>query len=122
MTWRKDDPMSLLQITPWGKELTHELIGEEQHSLEAELAMTEVEEVLERWSEEIDNHGVVVAFGAEPANERYTDATGESLVDFGFIFELGVLGLDRFELDGDFFAGDGVYAGEDGSWCGEQGE
>ena len=87
---------------------THQLICKQQNRLETEFPVAEVEEVLEGWSEEIDDHGVVVAFGAEPANERYTDATGESLVDFGFILELGVLGLDRFELDGDFFTGDDV--------------
>ena len=94
MTWRKDDPMSLLQITPWGRELTHELIGEEQHSLEAELAMTEVEEVLERRAEQIDHHGVVVALRPEPTDKGDANTTGEGLVDLGFILELGVLRLD----------------------------
>ena len=84
------------------------MISKEKDGLQAELAVAEVEKVFERGSEEIDNQRIVVAFGAEPANERYTDATGESLVDFGFILELGVLGLDRFELDGDFFTGDDV--------------
>jgi len=57
------------------------LIGKEQNRLEAELAVTEVEEVFERWAEEVENHRVVIAFCAEPPNERNTDAASERLVD-----------------------------------------
>ena len=87
---------------------SHELIGKKENSLEGELAVTEVEQILERWAEKIDDHGVVVGFGTEPADKGYADATSKSLVYFGLVFELGVLGLDRLELDGDFLAGDQV--------------
>ena len=87
---------------------THKLIGEQKDSLERELAVAEVEEVLEGGAEEIHNHRVVVALGAEPPDEWHADTTRKCLVHFGLIFKLRVLGFDRLELDGDLFAGDDV--------------
>lgn len=87
-----------------------ELIGEQQHGLEGEFAVAEVEEVFQGRAEQVQDHGVVVAFCAEPADEGNADAAGEGFVDAGFVFELGVLGLDGFELDGDLLAGDDVSA------------
>jgi hypothetical protein len=46
-----------------------ELICEEQGSLQRELAVAEVEQVLQTRSEEIQNHGIVVTLGSEPAHE-----------------------------------------------------
>jgi hypothetical protein len=86
------------------------LIGKEKDRLERELAVAKVEEILQAGSEEVDNHGVVVTFGTEPANERDSNTTGKRLVDTGFIFELRVLSLDTFKLDGNFLAGDNVRA------------
>jgi hypothetical protein len=73
--------------------LTYKLVGEKQHSLESELAVAEVEQVLERGAEEVHYHRVVVALNSEPAHEGDTDSTGESLVNLGLILELRVLGL-----------------------------
>lgn len=87
---------------------TYELVGEEENSLEGELAVAEVEEILETGSEEVDDHGVVVALDSEPSHERNSDSTGERLVHLGLILELRVLGLDGLELDGDLFARDDV--------------
>jgi hypothetical protein len=97
---------------------THELVGEEQSRLERELAVAKVEQVLERRPEQVEDHGVVVAFDAEPAHERDADAAGEGLVDLGLVLELRVLGLDGFELDGDFLARDDVDAEVDVAWQG----
>ena len=83
---------------------SHELIGKKENSLEVELAVTEVEQILERWAEKIDDHGVVVGFGTEPADKGDANAAGESLVYLGLIFKLRMLRLDRFELDCDFLA------------------
>ena len=80
------------------------MVGKEEHSLEGKLAVAEVEKVFKRRAEEIENHGIVIAFGTEPPNERNTNTTSEGLVDFGLILELGVLSLDGLELDGDFLA------------------
>ena len=90
-----------------------ELVGEQQHGLERELAVAEVEEVFERWAEQVEHHGVVVTFRAEPSYEGDADAAGEGFVDAGFVLQLRVLGLDALEFDGDLFAGDDVGA------CGE---
>ena len=89
---------------------TYQLVGKEEYSLKAKLAVAEVEKILERRAEKVEDHGIVIAFGAKPPDEGNTNATSESLVDLGLIFELGVLSLDRFELDGDFLAGNDVDA------------
>lgn len=85
-----------------------ELVGKQQHGLQRELAVAEVEEILQTGTQQVKNHSVVIALGAEPADERDTDAASERLVDTSLIFELGVLGLDALQLDGDLFARDDV--------------
>lgn len=85
-----------------------ELVGEKKNGLQGELAVAEVEKVLQTGTKEIDDHSIVVTFGTEPADEGNTDTTGERLVDTGFVFELRVLGLDVLKLDGDFLTGDDV--------------
>jgi hypothetical protein len=87
-----------------------ELIGQEQDGLQRELAVAEVEQVLQTGSEEIKNHGIVVTLCSEPAHEGDTHTAGQRLVDTSLIFELGVLGLDALELDGDLLARDNVGA------------
>jgi hypothetical protein len=87
-----------------------ELIGEEQDGLQGEFAVAEVEEVLERGAEQVQDHGIVVALGTEPAHEGDTDTASEGLVDAGLILKLRVLGLDALELDGNLFTGDDVGA------------
>ena len=87
-----------------------ELIGQQKNGLQGELAVAEVEKILQAGSEEIKNHGIVVALGTKPADKWDTDTTGERLVDTGLIFELGVLGLDRLKLDGNFFTRDDISA------------
>jgi hypothetical protein len=85
-----------------------ELIGQQKNGLQGELAVAEVEEILQTGSEEIQNHGIVVTLGTEPTDKWDADTTGERLVDTGLIFKLGVLGLDGLKLDGDFFTRDNV--------------
>lgn len=87
-----------------------ELVGEQEDGLEGELAVAEVEEVLERWAEEIEHHGVVVALRSEPSHEWDADTASKGLVDACLVLQLWVLGLDRLELDGDLLAGDDVSA------------
>lgn len=89
---------------------TYHLISKEQDGLERELAVAKVEEVLERGSKKVDDHGIVVALLAVPSDERDTDTTGEGLVDFGLVLELRVLGFDRLKLDGDLLTRDDVDA------------
>lgn len=85
-----------------------ELVGQEEHRLQRELAVAEVEEVLEAGPEEIQDHRIVVTFRAKPADKGDANSTGEGLVDAGFVLELGMLGLDALELDGDLLARDDV--------------
>lgn len=88
----------------------NELIGKEQHSLQRELAVAEVEQILQTRSEEVDDHSVVVTLSTEPTHEGNANTTGKGLVDTGFIFELGVLCFDALEFDGNFFSRDDVGA------------
>jgi hypothetical protein len=81
-----------------------ELVGQEQDGLEREFAVAEVEEILERRAQKVQDHGVVVAFCAEPSYKGNADTAGEGFVDTGLVFQLGVLGLDALELDCDLFA------------------
>lgn len=85
-----------------------ELIGKEEHGLQGELAVTEVEQIFQTGTKEVKDHGIVVTLGTEPANEGDADTARERLVDTGFVFELGVLSLDTLELDGNLFTGDNV--------------
>lgn len=85
-----------------------ELVGQEQDSLQGELAVAEVEKVLQAGAEQVENHGIVIALSTEPADEWDADASGERLVDTGLILELGVLGLDALKLNGNLLTGDDV--------------
>lgn len=85
-----------------------ELIGEKKNSLQGELAVAEVEEILQTGSEKVKDHSIVITFGTEPANERDTDTTGEGFVDTSLIFELRMLSLDRLKLDSNLFTRDDV--------------
>ena len=87
-----------------------ELVGEEQHGLEGELAVAEVEEVFERRAEQVEHHGVVVTLRAKPSYEGNADAAGKGFVDAGFVLQLRVLGFDALELDGDLLSRDDVGA------------
>lgn len=86
----------------------NELIGQEENSLEGELSVAEVEEVLQAGAQKIKDHGVVVTFGAKPADERDANSTGQGLVDASLILKLGMLGLDALQLDGNLLTGDDV--------------
>lgn len=85
-----------------------ELVGQEKYSLERELSVAKVEEIFQTGTEEVENHGIVIALGSKPADKWDANATGKGLVDASLIFKLGVLGLDALELDGNLFSGDDV--------------
>lgn len=87
-----------------------ELVRKQEDGLKRELAVAEVEQVLQTGAKEIQHHGVVVTFCSEPTDKRDANTTGEGLVDTSLILQLRVLGLDALELDGDLFSGDDVGA------------
>jgi len=84
------------------------LISEQKNGLKAELAVAEVEKIFKRRSEKVQNHCIVVALCSEPPHKWNADTASKGLVHFGFIFELGMFGLDGLELDGDFLARDDI--------------
>ena len=47
---------------------TYHLVSQHKNRLQAELALTEAEEVLETGSQQVDDHDVVVALDAEPSH------------------------------------------------------
>lgn len=46
--------------------ISHHLIGEHEHGLEAELAIAEIEQILQRRSQQLHHHHVEVALAAVP--------------------------------------------------------
>jgi hypothetical protein len=92
------------------------LVHYQVHGLERKLAVAGVEESLERRPEEIQNHRLVATAGAESLHKRHADATSEGIVDLTLIHELGMLGLDGFELGDDHFAGNNIDAQVDITW------
>jgi hypothetical protein len=82
-----------------------ELIGKQKNRLQGKLAVAEVEQVLQTGAEEIQDHGIVITFGAKPADKWDSNTSSQGLVDTGFILQLGVLGLDALELDGNLLSG-----------------
>jgi len=88
----------------------NELVRQEEDGLERELPVTEVEEILQTGAEEIEDHGVVVTLGSEPADEGDSNAASHRLVNASLILELGMLGLNALELDSNLLAGDDVGA------------
>ena len=97
---------------------THELIREHEDGLEGKVPVAHAEEVLERGTEEVDDHDVVVALLSGPVYPGDARAAHESLVDLALLLERRGLGYCGFELDGDFLTGDGVHALVDGTWSG----
>lgn len=103
-----------------------QLVGEKENGLERELAVAEVEQILEgrttargladnapstlyaNHSQKVEDHGIVVALSSVPTDKGNADTSGKRLVDLGLVLELRVLGLDGLELDGDLLTGDDV--------------
>jgi len=52
-----------------------ELIGEQEDSLESELAVAEVEEIFQTGTKKVKDHSIVVTFCPEPADERDADTS-----------------------------------------------
>ena len=76
----------------------YQLISQQEHHLETKLLVAEVEWVLKRGTEEINDHRTVITFRVEPTNERHPNTASEGLVHLGFVLDLRVLGFDRFRL------------------------
>ncbi|KAI0563609.1 casein kinase I [Gracilaria domingensis] len=87
------------------------LVGEHEHGLEGEATVAKVEKVLERGTEQIDGHDIVLALDAVPADARNADdgltvgGDVEVAVDLALVDKLWVLCLAALELDGNLFVG-----------------
>jgi hypothetical protein len=60
---------------------TDQLIGQKKHGLQAELTVAEVEEILERRTQQVEDHGVIIALGTIPPHERNANTASKSFVD-----------------------------------------
>jgi hypothetical protein len=85
-----------------------ELVGKKKNGLQRELAVAEIEKILQAGSEEIKNHSIVVTLGSKPTDERDSDTTSKRFVDTCLIFKLRVFGLYALKLDGNLFTGDDI--------------
>jgi len=50
-----------------------ELVGQQEDSLQRELSVAKVEEIFQTGAKKVEDHGIVVAFGAEPTDEGDAD-------------------------------------------------
>mmetsp|Transcript_16937 Transcript_16937/g.33938 ORF Transcript_16937/g.33938 Transcript_16937/m.33938 type:complete len:319 (+) Transcript_16937:608-1564(+) len=76
------------------------LLREHKNCLQTEFARAKIEEILQAWPQEIDNHHVVVSLDSIPAHIRKTHAALQDLENFGLIKKLRMLALHAFEFDG----------------------
>lgn len=54
-----------------------ELIREQKHRLQRELAVAEIEQILQARPEQVEHHGIVITLGPEPTDEGNADASSE---------------------------------------------
>ena len=54
------------------------------------------------------SHSIIITFSSEPLDKRNTNAACDSLVDFGLILELGMLGFHGFKFYTDLLSRDDV--------------
>ena len=81
------------------------LVSQHEHGLQRKLALAVIEEILEGGAQEVEHHHVVVSLDSEPVDVRNSDPALEYSVELGFVEQLGVLGSDWLELNGDLFVG-----------------
>mmetsp|Transcript_24934 Transcript_24934/g.73988 ORF Transcript_24934/g.73988 Transcript_24934/m.73988 type:complete len:422 (-) Transcript_24934:15-1280(-) len=87
-----------------------QLVGNHEDRLEVELPVTEVEEILQRRTEQVHHHHVVIPLDGEGADGRDAHAAAQNLVQLRLVQQLRVLALDRLQLDRHFLAGRDVRA------------
>ena len=64
----------------------------------SEFVVTEVEKVLKWRTQKVYHHSMIMTFSSEPSDKRHSNAMCKSLVDFGLIHKLGMLGFHGFEF------------------------
>jgi hypothetical protein len=78
------------------------LVCQKENSLQSELGIGTLEEILEREAEAIKDQGLVATFYPKPVNRSYTSTTSKALVNIDFILKLGIIRIERFKFDSDF--------------------
>ena len=64
-----------------------------------ERPVAEIEEVLKRGTEQVQDHDVVFAFEAKPVNVGHADRTLQALVDIRLIYQLLILAANFLQLN-----------------------
>ena len=54
-----------------------ELIREQKHRFQRELAVAKIEKILQAGSEQVKHHSIIITLGPEPTDEGNADASGE---------------------------------------------
>lgn len=98
--------VTLGQRQVWRK--AYQLVGDEKDSLEGEVFVTHLEEVLERGPEEVKDHDIKVSVLSRPHNPGYTRRARESLVYLRFLSDGTVTGYGWLEFDSDLLPGHGM--------------
>ena len=80
------------------------LVCQHEHGLHGEAAGAEVEQVLQRGSEQIHDQHIVVAFLAVPADVRDSHAALQDFVQLRLVEKLGMTGFDALKLHGDLLS------------------
>lgn len=78
---------------------TYHLLGGHHDCLDAEAASTQVEQVLERGAQQVNDQDVVQAFLPEVVHLGYTNAPAENLVRPVLITQLRCVAFTRLEFD-----------------------
>jgi hypothetical protein len=80
---------------------THQLICQEQDSLQVELAVAEIEEILKRWAKTFKDQDIVVAFHSKPMYSWNANAAGKILVHLVLVLNLRMLHLNSLKFNCD---------------------
>jgi hypothetical protein len=49
------------------------LIGKQQHSLHGKSTMAKIKQIFKRWTQQVDDHGTVLALDPEPPHKGNSD-------------------------------------------------
>ncbi len=74
------------------------LVGKHENSLQGELALAVIKEILQAGTKQIHDHYRIITFNTEPMDLRNTDSIMKDLIQFRFIQQLRMLSLDWFQF------------------------
>lgn len=74
---------------------SNHLIRQHQNSLHCETSGAEIEQILQRRTQQVHDQTMVVSFDSIEANVRNTYTTGQNFVDFRFVQKLWMASLNK---------------------------